>query len=324
VIHAELTTTPQQHQVFFYLEDHELVASVARYVTEGLSAGEPAIVIATAAHLAALDEALHDHGIDAPLARATGEYLAFDAAETLGSFMVDGSPDADRFLKVIGGMLASTRRAGADIRAFGEMVALLWHQDNVAGAIALESLWNDLAHHQQFSLLCAYPTSALTTAGLDDVNEVCRLHSHVLPPSSYGSRVPSGDEDATAVRSDVFVALPEAVVAARRFVGGALTSWGEGDLVDDGELIVSELATNAVIHGGSPFRASVERLPHVVRISVEDSGPGFPHSRRASYDSPSGRGVAIVEALSYRWGCDRVDGGKVFWAELETATTDHA
>jgi anti-sigma regulatory factor (Ser/Thr protein kinase) len=324
VIDAELTATPQQHQVFFYDEDHELVASVARYVTEGLSVGEPAIVIATAAHLAALDEALHDHGIDAPLARATGDYLAFDAAETLDSFMVDGSPDDDRFMKVIGGMLASTRRVGADIRAFGEMVALLWHQDNVSGAIALESLWNDLADRQPFSLLCAYPTTALTTAGLGDVHEVCRLHSDVLPPSSYGSRAPSGDEDAAAVRSDVFVALPDAVVAARRFVRGALTSWGEGHLVGDGELIVSELATNAVIHGGSPFRASIEWSPRVVRIAVEDAGPGFPHSHLASHDAPSGRGVAIVEALSSRWGCDRVDGGKVSWAELETAAAQQA
>jgi anti-sigma regulatory factor (Ser/Thr protein kinase) len=309
--------------VFFYDADHELVASVARYVTEGLAAREPVLVIATAPHLAALDVVLHDHGINAPLARASGAYLTLDAAETLAAFMVDGSPDPDIFMQVIGGMLASTRRVGADIRAFGEMVALLWDQDNVTGAIALESLWNDLADHQQFSLLCAYPTTALTTAGLGHVNDVCRLHSDVLPPSSYSSRVPPGEEDSAHVRSHVFVALPESVVAARQFVRAALTSWGESDLVDDGELIVSELATNAVIHGDSPFRASIERFPHVVRIAVEDAGPGFPHSYRAAYDASSGRGVAIVEALSDQWGCDPVDGGKVFWVELATASAPH-
>jgi anti-sigma regulatory factor (Ser/Thr protein kinase) len=319
VTQAELTTTPQLHQVFFYDGDHELVASVAGYVSEGLSACEPVIVIATGAHLAALDVALDDLGVDAASARATGAYLAFDAAETLSSFMVDGSPDPDRFMWSVGGILESVGRVGADVRAFGEMVALLWHQDNVAGAIALEALWNDLADRQEFSLLCAYPTSALTTAGLGDVHEVCRLHSDVLPPASYGSRVPAGDHGTATLRSDVFVALPEAIVAARRFVRAALRSWGEDDLVDDGELIVSELATNAVIHGGSPFRASVERSPHVVRITVEDAGPGFPHSHRAADDAPGGRGVAIVDALSQRWGCDRVDGGKVLWAELATA-----
>ena len=305
--------------MFFYDEDHELVASVARYVIEGLSVGEPAIVDrhrrTPRCPGRSPPRPRHRRAVGAGQ-RATTSRL--DAAETLDSFMVDGSPDAGRFMKVIGGMLDSTRRVGADIRAFGEMVALLWHQDNVTGAIALESLWNDLADRQQFSLLCAYPTTALTTAGLGDVHEVCRLHSDVLPPVRA-----TAPEHPPATRprrpsSDVFVALPEAVVAARRFVRGALTSWGEGHLVGDGELIVSELATNAVLHGGSPFRASIEWSPHVVRIAVEDAGPGFPHSHRASPDAPSGRGVAIVEALSSRWGCDRVDGGKVSWAELET------
>ena len=92
-------------------------------------------------------------------------------------------------MRVFGGVLDEPRQAGSEVRAFGEMVALLWHQGNVAGAIALESLWNDLAQQQRFSLLCAYPTTGLTAAELGDVNEVCRLHSVVHPPSSYESLV---------------------------------------------------------------------------------------------------------------------------------------
>ncbi len=87
----------------------------------------------------------------------------------------------------------------------------------------------------------------------------------------------------------------------------------------DGALIISELATNAIIHGGSPFRVAIELTPEVVRISVEDVGPGLPHSRRMFRDALGGRGVAIVEELSHRWGCDPLEGGKVFWVELETA-----
>ena len=90
--------------------------------------------------------------------------------------------------------------------------------------------------------------------------------------------------------------------------------------MDDGELIVSELATNAVIHGRSPFRASIERSADAVRIAVEDVGQGLPQSRIAPYDALDGRGVAIVEALSQRWGCDLLDDGKVFWAELGIAS----
>lgn len=315
--HAELVTVPQHHDVLFYDVDSELVAGVAEFVAAGLSDSESVVVVATTPHLEAIDAALSDHGANGALARATGSYLALDAAETLDSLMVDGSLDADRFTTIAGGMLDAARANGSAVRAFGEMVALLWHQGNVSGAIALESLWNDLAEHQEFSLLCAYPTTALGSAGLGDVNEVCHLHSAVLPPSSYGCGSSLGVEDGASTQSGVFVAVPQAVAAARRFISETLTSWGERNLVWDGALIISELATNAVIHGGSAFRVSVERAANVVRIAVEDVGPGLPQSRRAAGDALDGRGLAIVEELALRWGCDWLDGGKVFWAELE-------
>ena len=320
VAHADLATTSHRHEVFFYDVDFEMVAGVADYVRAGLSDGEPVIVIATTAHLAALDATLTRQGVNVSLARATGWFLALDAAATLDSFMVNGSPDPDTFRTVVSGVLDAAPTTGSTVRAFGEMVAVLWHQGNVAGALALELLWNELAEHRQFTLLCAYPTTALGSAELGDVSQVCRLHSAVLQPSSYGSAFPRGaGGNGSAISSGVFVAMPEAVAAARRFVSETLRSWGENRLVWDGALIVSELATNAIVHGGSPFRASVERAARVVRIAVEDVGPGLPQSRTVPHDALGGRGMAIVEELAHRWGCDRVDGGKVFWAELETS-----
>lgn len=316
---ADLAAKPHHHRVHFYDLDDELVGAVADHVTAGMSVDEPAIVIATKAHISAIDATLSDRGVDVALARAAGRYLPLDAAETLDSFMVDGSPDADRFATVIGGLLDAAS-AGSAVHAFGEMVALLWDQGNVAAAMALESLWNDLAEHRQFSLLCAYPATALHVAELDDVKQVCHLHSAVLPSSRYGSVSSTGLEEGDATSSWVFVGAPEAVAAARRFVADTLMSWGETHLVWEATLIVSELATNAVIHGGSPFRASLDRAAHVVRIAVEDVGPGLPRSRRMLDDAPDGRGVAIVEDLAHRWGCDSTDRGKVFWAELEVSS----
>lgn len=318
VVIADVVTRSHHHQVLFYDVDLDLAGAVADHVTAGISHDEPAIVIATAAHLSAIDAALCDRGLDVSRAKASGRYVPLDAAETLDSFMVDGLPDSDRFTTVIGGLL-DPMPAGSDVRAFGEMVALLWDQGNVAGAIALESLWNDLAEHRQFSLLCAYPMAALHAADLDDVKQVCHLHSAVLPPSSYLSASSTGLEEDDVNPSGVFVGVPEAVAAARRFVAETLTSWGEKHLVWDGALIVSELATNAVIHGGSPFRASLERVTDVVRIAVEDVGPGLPQSRSMLDDALDGRGVAIVEELAHRWGCVPTDRGKVFWAELEVS-----
>ena len=68
------------------------------------------------------------------------------------------------------------------MRIYGEMVAVLWDQGNVAAAIELERLWNDLAIRHPFSLLCAYPTSAFhTDAGAEQFLQVCAQHSAVIP-----------------------------------------------------------------------------------------------------------------------------------------------
>jgi anti-sigma regulatory factor (Ser/Thr protein kinase) len=205
------------------------------------------------------------------------------------------------------------------VRAFGEMVALLWGAGNVKAAMALESLWNDLAASRQFSLLCAYPTSALRVAGLAVVNETCDLHSTVHPPAGYSSEFSGDAEVESATYSGVFLAVPEAVAAARRLISAALTAWGEHHLLGDAALIISELATNAIIHGNSAFRAGIQRVGNIVRIAVEDLGAGLPQSPTLSGEAISGRGVAIVEELAHRWGFDRLSEGKVLWAELRTA-----
>ncbi len=305
--------------MLFYDADDEMTAAAADHVSAGLSAGRPALVIVTAPHAVAIDAALSHQGVNVSRARAAGWYRTLDATETLDSFMVDGSPDVQRFTRVVGAALAALPAFRPVVHAFGEMVALLWQQGNVAGAMALESLWNDRSAHREFSLLCAYPTSALSTAELGDVNQVCHLHATVLPPSSYGSAEATGF-DGAARSSEVFLGVPEAVAPARRLVSETLTAWGEEHLVWDGSLIMSELATNAITHGDSPFRASIDRAADVVRVSVEDVGPGLPESRREPHDALGGRGVAIVEELAHRWGCDRIAGGKVFWAELESST----
>ncbi len=178
--HAVQAVTPQHHEVLFYDVDTELADAVVDYVTAGLSDGELIIVIATAPHLAAIDAALPE---------ARGSYLALDAADTLDLLMVDGSPDAVRFTRVVGGILDAAELDGAPVRVFGEMVALLWQQGNVAGAMALEATWNDLAMYRQFSLLCAYPTTALGSAALCEVNQVCELHSTCPPTEELRGRV---------------------------------------------------------------------------------------------------------------------------------------
>lgn len=306
---------PHDHGVTFYDHDGEVIGAVASYVMDGLSAGDCVIVIATEWHVAVLDDLLQLRGIDPGQEWSKGRYLTLDAAQTLRLFMVDGSPDQALFTEHIGGIVDAAGRDGTTVRAFGEMVALLWDDGNVAAALELEALWNELARTYPFALLCAYPTRALDSASLADINSVCGLHSDVAPPLRYSAMTnPSLSLD-DGRTSAAFLPVTESVMAARNFVADVLDRWGEDQLFWDATLIASELATNAAVGGRSPFRVVIDRGGGIVRIAVEDVAPGHPQCTPTP-DETHGPGGPIVESLARRWGCDRVGEGKVVWAEL--------
>lgn len=77
-------------------------------------------------------------------ARARGSWLALDAAATLCRFTSGGTPDAAGFDREVGGLIRQAARDGRAVRAFGEMVALLWDAGLVTAAVELEAMWNDL------------------------------------------------------------------------------------------------------------------------------------------------------------------------------------
>lgn len=178
----------KEHFVQFYERDEFLVRSVAQFVETGGKAGDSAIVIGTAAHRTALDAELRARGLDVDALRTDGRYVAFDAAETLSLFMVNGAPDRTRFTAVVGSVVETAARTGKHVRVFGEMVALLWAEGNSVGAIALEELLNELGATRDFSNFCAYPMTAFQ----GDRNgqpflHVCRAHTRVIPAESYAA-----------------------------------------------------------------------------------------------------------------------------------------
>jgi anti-sigma regulatory factor (Ser/Thr protein kinase) len=301
--------------VSFYDHDRELIDVLARYVADGLAVGERVVVVATAPHRLALDEALEALDAQPDRARRTGHFVALDAAAMLETFMLEGSPDADLFVHHVGTLVRHAGADGTPVRVFGEMVALLWAEHNVTGAMRLEELWNAFGEQADFALLCAYPTADLNGAQLGDVRSICAVHSALQPPSSYSLNDPYRD-GVSGHFSQVFIPVPEAVLAVRRFITGVLGLWQEDAMVADAELVASELATNAVLHADSPFRVSVDRAVGVVCIAIQDAVDARAEQQPLSHDEMSGRGMAIVNALSRRWGCDELPAGKVVWAEL--------
>jgi len=183
-----------EHLVQFYEDDEFLLEAVITFVGGGLGAGAGAIVIATPAHREALANRLRAHGIDVAGVQARGQYVPLDAAETLSKFMVDGMPDKARFNQIVGGVVAKASQGFRELRAFGEMVALLWADGNESAAIRLEGLWNELSKAHSFSLLCAYPIDAFgSEANSEPFLHICKEHSRVLPAESYARR--DGSED---------------------------------------------------------------------------------------------------------------------------------
>lgn len=110
---------------------------------------------------------------------------------------------------------------------------------------------------------------------------------------------------------------PGTVREARRFVAHALEDVADGR-ADDAALLTSELATNAVIHAGSPYTVTVRRGGDRIRIEVLDLSAASARRCHYSPTSGTGRGLGMVEDVAAAWGVeDTGDGGKVVWFELD-------
>ncbi|MFJ3235545.1 ATP-binding protein [Streptomyces sp. NPDC086787] len=112
------------------------------------------------------------------------------------------------------------------------------------------------------------------------------------------------------------------VPAARHFARWSLTYWGldAWDRAGDVSLCVSELATNALLHGVPPGRGFLLRIRYdgeVVRVEVHDSGSGVP--RIPDEADEGGRGLLLVSLLADKWGVGERAPGKSVWAEFVAA-----
>ena len=176
-----------RHLVHFYADEDSLRKRISEFLIPGLAAGEGVIVIATREHNEALTAYLEEQGIDIPSEIRSRRFVLCDAGTTLSRFMVDSWPHAKRFDDCVGTLVRELRaRSGAcGLRAYGEMVDLLWNGGHSAAAIRLEQLWNDLLAENGFQLMCAYQIDIFGTEFQSGVMDgVLRTHTHVVPAST--------------------------------------------------------------------------------------------------------------------------------------------
>jgi hypothetical protein len=167
------------HAVQFYSDEGSLARLVAGFLADGFDAGDAGVIIATPEHRVLIEAQLRHRHVDVDALKRMGELAVVDARETLQTFMVNGLPHASTFQFVLGRMLDQVCRAhpGCTIRAYGEMVNVLWRDGFEAAAIRLETLWNELAQSREFKLLCGYSMGNFYKGtALDDIRG---LHSHL-------------------------------------------------------------------------------------------------------------------------------------------------
>jgi anti-sigma regulatory factor (Ser/Thr protein kinase) len=113
-------------------------------------------------------------------------------------------------------------------------------------------------------------------------------------------------------------ATPDSVGGARHAVRSALTDWQLEHLADTATLLVSELATNVLLHARSEFEVRAERRRGALRVSVLDSSPRPAVRRRYGLDAGTGRGLGILQTLASQWGCVPASDpwAKAVWFEL--------
>jgi MEDS: MEthanogen/methylotroph, DcmR Sensory domain len=235
-----------EHCARLYQELDDLAGAVAEYVEAGLSRGEAVVIIATEEHRSAFLQRL-----DAREALRDGRLNLLDAERTLERFMANGMPQWNAFQRAIGGLIAELRLQFPSVRAYGEMVDVLWQRGEREAAIRLEEYWNELGRLQTFSLLCAYRMSPFDAAQYGGALEsVCRVHTQLVPARDEARFDEAVREAARNVLDEPLADILLSLAASHRTdtrmpAGQSMLFWLRQNMPRTAEKLLSELRAGA-------------------------------------------------------------------------------
>lgn len=149
------------------------------------------------------------------------------------------------------------------------------------------------------------------------VLRVCTGH---VPEAGTDVARPDGD-GSTSYAELTLSPEGESASAARRFLRATFERWMiDETVIELGELLVSELVTNAILHARTPLTLRLQRSGSQVRVGVSDGEPRVPVRRRMVATDISGRGLAVIDHLVRgRWEAVSDGYGKTVWCELDVA-----
>jgi DNA-binding NarL/FixJ family response regulator len=155
---GELAT--RQHVMQFFADDESFREGMTNFIFSALDAGNSVIVVATEAHRESFLGNLEARGVDTESAIEQGRYLTFDVYDTLSAFMDDGRPNAARFMKVAGDLVAKADAAAKGshprVAVCCECAPTMWLRGTADAAVEIEHLWDELSKVCSVDLLCGY------------------------------------------------------------------------------------------------------------------------------------------------------------------------
>ena len=177
---------PEQHLVQLYADadDAALLANVACYVAAGLKRKNGVLLLVPLDRWERLRAELDACDVEYGRAMEEGTLLVLDAGAIAREVIVDGEASRLRFLETVGLAASSllVRKDLSGLRAYGELVGMLWSEGRAEVAARIEKFWNELLRADGFSLFCAYPVDVFgADFGSSRMDEVLCAHTQLLP-----------------------------------------------------------------------------------------------------------------------------------------------
>ena len=175
-------TNTGSHYVQICLDKASQVEILTRYIMDGLSNDEAVIAIAKTALRKAVMSNLYTLGFDMQTLKNRDQVRFFDAEFLLSDLLLDGVLEEQAFQVFVVSPVQAAKLKYRKVRAFGEMVDILWQNGQHNSAIQLEELWNNLCKEEDLKLLCTYFLTSLDESSYDySLEHICKYHSHLIP-----------------------------------------------------------------------------------------------------------------------------------------------
>ena len=171
---------PCHHLVQVYENEKIFLDTLEGFTGTGFLAKDSVVIIATSTHLDALNARLRSQGFDLSALIESDQYIPINAEYLLSIFLIDDWIDEDILNGFITDLVSRAKKRNGKVRAFGEMVAILWEKGYRGATVQLENLWNQLHGEDQFTLFCAYPKIGFSQSANDSMDIICKQHAKVI------------------------------------------------------------------------------------------------------------------------------------------------